>query len=1341
MFSVHRLIGPLASCIRNRPSERRRRRHEFSVAAEHLEDRTVLSGAAPVLAPIPDQTMSHTVDQIQVNLSATDNENDPLTFTAQVVNPNSLYQLDQQYGFYIDANFPENNYFYNARGVGEKYLRGPNNTWFLFWANGDLKQWGGSLNNLTKIANVGPDVFNDPTLLWNAQPTPGDQIVATVNGSVLTLNPPANFVGSVQVTVTAHDGTGSNSKTFTLNVTNQLPQVASIPDQTMRTNDPPLQINVAALDPDNDTLTYSASVAQGNLAYQLDQQYGFFIDANFPANNYFYNARGIGEKYLRGANDSWFLLFANGELKEWHGSVDSLTLVARLSGTYFNDPSLLWNAQALPADHINVTMNGNTLTIDPEDGFFGLYQVTVSVSDGFSTVKESFAVNVTADIPAPVNVTLEPLTNGTISGDTGEKPQSKVWQQGGQWWSIFPTAQGTYVWRLDGTTWTQVLQVSTLTSAKADVVVNGNLAHIILANGATTQFRTIEFVAGGAGSYQLWSTQPNIVNITGLNSSVETVTIDRDSTGRLWIAYEQDTQIVARYSDGNYSTWSAPIVLATGVNGDDIAAVTAMPGNKIGVLWSNQTTQRYGFRTHADGTDPNVWTADEVPAEQSALNVGVGMADDHINIAVKSDGTLYAAVKTGYNVVGFPALALLVRRPNGVWDDLYSIDPAGTRGIVQVSESTGAILYIYRDRDSSGPIMYRQLTDTGVGIVVGAEQLLFNGSPSPAADFNNPSSTKGGFNNELVVIGSGNGVLAGVKLTLGASPTGPTSNPDAYTLAEGGTLITTSGTGVLSNDISSGSGTMTVSLVSGPSFGTLTLNADGSFTYTHNGSENLSDSFTYRAQDGGGLGAVTTVTFTMTQVNDLPVANNDSYTVVKGGTLNANDANGTIPGTNNNSVLLNDVDAEGNPLTAVLVSGTSNGTLTLNPNGTFTYVHNGGSSTSDSFTYQANDGSGNSNIATANITVTTAPPVVLTTDLQDGLGGYNGTTDSYIIGNQATTNFGASRELELDGNPDKAALIRWELSGIPAGSTILSASIRLYVVDNSTDTFEIYALNRAFSEGQVNYQRAAVGQNWSGLGATGAADRGSTVLGVVTAPSTGYNTIDLNAAGVAVLQSWLNNPASNFGFIFQDYADASTNGLDFASSEATNTSTRPRLTITYSPPALQSAGGESLAGAAPIDASQLAEVKDAAIARLLDAAPPSYRAQVAAALSKVGLALADLPAGMLGMVSGSTIFVDSNAAGFGWFVDLTPGGDLEFGATDPSGALAALDGGPAAGRMDLLTVVMHEMGHYLGEGHHDELDLMHDTLSAGARRLPAQSDVDAVFGQLGTSIDSLLADI
>ena len=178
----------------------------------------------------------------------------------------------------------------------------------------------------------------------------------------------------------------------------------------------------------------------------------------------------------------------------------------------------------------------------------------------------------------------------------------------------------------------------------------------------------------------------------------------------------------------------------------------------------------------------------------------------------------------------------------------------------------------------------------------------------------------------------------------------PVALADSITVAEGGTstVLVGGATSVLANDSDVDGDTLNATLVTGPLNGTLTLNANGTFSYTHNGSETNSDSFTYKVNDGTLDGNTVTVTINVTPVNDAPVAVADSIAVAEGGTS-------TILVSGTTSVLANDSDAEGSPLTAILVSSVSHGTLTLNPDGTFSYTHDGSETTSDSFTRKSNE--------------------------------------------------------------------------------------------------------------------------------------------------------------------------------------------------------------------------------------------------------------------------------------------------------------------------------------------------------------------------------------------------
>ena len=182
----------------------------------------------------------------------------------------------------------------------------------------------------------------------------------------------------------------------------------------------------------------------------------------------------------------------------------------------------------------------------------------------------------------------------------------------------------------------------------------------------------------------------------------------------------------------------------------------------------------------------------------------------------------------------------------------------------------------------------------------------------------------------------------------------PVAVDDAYNVDEN-TTLTVDAPGVLGNDSDPDGDALTAVLVDDVSNGTLTLNADGSFTYTPDADFNGTDNFTYKANDGSLDSNVATVTIS---VNGPPVAVNDAYNFDENTTLSVD-----APG-----VLGNDTDPDGDALTAVLVDDVSNGTLTLNPNGSFTYTPDADFNGTDIFTYKANDGSLDSNVAAVFLT-------------------------------------------------------------------------------------------------------------------------------------------------------------------------------------------------------------------------------------------------------------------------------------------------------------------------------------------------------------------------------------
>src|SRR5439155_1524415 len=134
--------------------------------------------------------------------------------------------------------------------------------------------------------------------------------------------------------------------------------------------------------------------------------------------------------------------------------------------------------------------------------------------------------------------------------------------------------------------------------------------------------------------------------------------------------------------------------------------------------------------------------------------------------------------------------------------------------------------------------------------------------------------------------------------------------------------------GVLGNDVDLDGNPMSAVLVATTTRGTLNLSTNGGFTYTPSSYYFGAAGFTYRDNDGVTTSGVSTVSRTVTNVIRAPVPTHHTYDLNKNSSLTV-----TGPG-----VLGNDVDLDGNPMSAVLVATTTHGTLNLSTNGGFTYT-------------------------------------------------------------------------------------------------------------------------------------------------------------------------------------------------------------------------------------------------------------------------------------------------------------------------------------------------------------------------------------------------------------------
>ncbi len=301
-------------------------------------------------------------------------------------------------------------------------------------------------------------------------------------------------------------------------------------------------------------------------------------------------------------------------------------------------------------------------------------------------------------VAAPGDIGHEgPSFTGAPNPPTADKPQSKLWFTDGSWWAVMldPVSRTWHIHRLDRATQTWVdtgVRVDDRRETSSDVLWDGTKLYVatnwVAVSNTTAPQASVEgrparlyrySYSPATRTYTLDVGFPTAVN----DNSSESLTIAKDTTGTLWATWTQvsgsattgwsSSVHVNSATDGGAS-WGTPAVLQvtnanSAVSTDDVSAVVAFGGNRVGVLWGNQTDDTVYWAVHVDGTDPGQW-------QGSVAVRGRGQADDHVNVrSLQSDqaGRVYAAVKTSLEELPTaaptdPMIQLLQFRPGtGAW--------------------------------------------------------------------------------------------------------------------------------------------------------------------------------------------------------------------------------------------------------------------------------------------------------------------------------------------------------------------------------------------------------------------------------------------------------------------------------------------------------------------------------------------------------------------------------------------------------------------------------------------------------------------------------------------------
>ncbi len=633
---------------------------------------------------------------------------------------------------------------------------------------------------------------------------------------------------------------------------------------------------------------------------------------------------------------------------------------------------------------------------------------------------------------------------------TAEKPESKLWWNDGLWWGcLWDAAASAYrIHRFDlaNQCWVNVgPDIDDRANTLADALWDGQYlyiaSHVRVSPDGPARLYRFSYDAA-TKSYSLNAGFPVDIN----NEKCEAMTLAKDSNGKLWITWEANTKIMVNRTLGDDWTWGVPFQLpvqGAAVTLDDISAIVAFTGNKIGVIWSNQNDLKVYFAVHQDNKDDLNWDLRENASEDPIFGA---IADDHLNLKITSDngGAIYVVTKTSLSNATDPLILFLKRNAGGSWtrETVWTKSEGHTRPILLIDDENKKV-YVFAMSAENGPqAIYVKSTSLANPQFAPGMGTVFIQSATDL-DVNNPSSTKQNLSSTTGLL-----VVASDEITRNylhnymtiAKNQPPVAVNDAPTTDED----TPVAIGVTANDTDT-DGTIdvtTVAIAAPATHGATAVNATtGVVTYTPNSNYFGVDIFTYTIKDNKGLiSNAATVTVTVNDINDPPVAANDAAATNQNTSVQVSETD-------------NDADSDGtiDVTTVAIVAAPGNGTATIDPaTGVVTYTPNAGYVGNDAFTYTVKDNDGAaSNVATVAIEVKASGLITLSLPPTD---------DAQVKSSSLTTNYGSDGSIRLRaGDPAYNSYLKFVATQITG--QVQSAKLRLYVTDASPDGGSIYLVS------------------------------------------------------------------------------------------------------------------------------------------------------------------------------------------------------------------------------------------------------------------------------------------